>query len=102
SKRVGLITGFDFGTQQKFKGSSTFDYWFTPVIIVQYTLNKSWKTTLRAEYYQDEKGVIIPTGTNNGFSTAGFSYNIDYPPTQNIVCRLEGRWFNSKDNLFET
>jgi hypothetical protein len=102
TKRVGLITGFDIGTQQKFKGSSSFDYWFTPVIIVQYAINKSWKTTLRAEYYQDEKGVIIPTGTNNGFSTAGFSYNIDYSPTQNIVCRLEGRWLNSKDNLFET
>jgi hypothetical protein len=102
TKMFGLIAGFDIGTQQRVKNSSTYDLWFSPVIIGQFAMNRHWKTAIRAEYYQDETGIIIPTGTNNGFKTTGLSLNLDYTPTQNIVCRLEGRWLNSKDKIFET
>lgn len=101
TKKVGLIMGFDIGVQQKTKGNSSYDYWFSPVIIGQYTINKTWKTAIRAEYYQDETGIIIPTSTKNGFKTTGLSLNIDYSPTKKISCRIEGRWLNSKDNVFE-
>ena len=102
SERFGLITGFDIGTQQRVKKSSVYDLWFSPVIIGQFTINNNWKTAIRAEFYQDETGIIIPTGTINGFKTTGLSLNFDYSPTQNIICRLEGRWLNSQDNIFET
>jgi hypothetical protein len=102
TKKFHFIVGFDLGMQQIAKGSSEYDTWIAPVIIGQYTINKLWKTALRLEYYQDEKGVIIPTETINGFQTTGFSLNIDYAPAQNIVCRLEGRWLYSKDAVFET
>lgn len=102
SERFGLITGFDIGTQQRTKNSSVYDLWFSPVIIGQIKINQNWKTAIRAEYYQDETGIIIPTGTISGFKTTGLSLNIDYSPTQNITCRLEGRWLNSQDKIFET
>lgn len=102
SERLGLITGFDIATQQRAKNSSLYDLWFSPVIIGQFRINQNWKTAIRAEYYQDETGIIIPTGTTNGFKTTGLSLNFDYSPTQNIICRLEGRWLNSRDNIFET
>lgn len=102
TKKFGLIVGFDIGTQQRTKNSSIYDLWFSPVIIGQFAINKNWKTAVRAEYYLDETGIIIPTGTINGFKTTGLSLNFDYSPTQNIICRLEGRWLNSKDNIFET
>lgn len=102
TERFGLIAGFDIGTQQRIKGSSDYDFWYSPAIIGQFTINKTWKTAIRAEYYQDEMGVIIPKNTPNGFKTTGLSLNLDYSPTQNIICRLEGRWLNSKDNIFET
>ena len=102
TEKFGLIAGFDIGTQQKTKGYSAYDMWFSPVIIGQYAINKTWKTAIRAEYYQDETGIIIPTSTLNGFKTKGLSLNLDYSPTQNIICRLEGRWLNSKDQIFET
>jgi hypothetical protein len=102
TEKVGLIAGFDIGTQQSIKSGSTYDIWFSPVIIGQYTISKTWKTAIRAEYYQDETGIIIPTGTINGFLTTGLSLNLDYSLTQNIICRFEGRWLNSKDNIFET
>lgn len=102
TEKLILIAGFDFGTQQKHKGSTDYDIWYSPVVIGQYAINDTWKTAFRAEYYQDEKGIIIPTNTINGFSTTSISLNIDYAPAQNIVCRIEGRWMKGKDNYFET
>lgn len=102
SDKFGFIAGFDVGAQQKSKNSSQYDFWFTPVIIGQFSINETWKTGIRAEYYQDETGIIIPTETTNGFQTTGFSLNLDYSPNQNIACRIEGRWLNSKDRIFET
>jgi hypothetical protein len=69
-------------------------------LIARYAFKDRWATAFRAEYYQDKTGVIIPKGTPNGFRTSGFSFNIDYAPTQVLSCRLEGRWFNSKDKIF--
>lgn len=101
SNKFDLIAGLDIGAQQRAKGSSTYDIWFSPVMIGQYRINKAWKIAIRAEYYQDETGVIIPTNTPNGFKTTGLSLNLDYSPIQNIFCRLEGRWLNSSDEIFE-
>jgi hypothetical protein len=102
TERFGFIVGFDIGTQQRMKSSYNYDIWFSPVIIGQVVFNDNWKSAIRAEYYQDATGVIIPTGTINGFRTTGLSLNLDYAPTENIMCRLEGRWLNSKDKVFET
>ncbi|MFD2033808.1 porin [Belliella marina] len=92
SEKFDLTAGFDIGIQQRLKENSAYDFWFSPVIIGQYTISNTWKTAIRAEYYQDETGIIIPTGTVNGFQTTGLSLNLDYSPSRNIVCRIEGRW----------
>ena len=102
TEKLGIIAGFDIGTQQTAKRSSTYDIWFSPILIAQYSINKTLKTAIRAEYYEDEQGIIIPTSTPNGFKTAGLSLNFDYSPTKNIIFRLEGRWLKSKDTIFET
>lgn len=99
-KKGKLIVGIDAGMQQRSKNSKIYDAWVTPVIIGQLAFNNRWKMSLRAEYYQDKIGIIIPTGTVNGFQTTGLSLNVDYHPTKNIACRLEGRWLNSKDKIF--
>jgi hypothetical protein len=101
-KRLKLTTGFDIGVQQHTKGSVKYDYWLSPIVIGQFMLSESWKTSIRAEYYQDETGIIISTSTPNGFNTVGISLNLDYAPTKNIMCRIEGRWLQSQDNIFES
>jgi hypothetical protein len=102
SKEISFIAGFDIGLQQRSKGSSEYDAWLSPVIIAQYSLNQNWKTAFRAEYYKDKTGIIIPTGTENGFETTGFSVNCDYLPVPNLAVRMEGRWLISRDKIFET
>ena len=52
------------------------------------------------QYYQDEKGVIIATGTENGFKTFGLSANFDYLVRDNVMFRIEARNLSSKDEIF--
>ncbi|MEQ8703317.1 MAG: porin [Phaeodactylibacter sp.] len=100
--KFGLIAGFDLGAQQSTKNSSTYDFWYSPVIIGQYTINQTWKTAVRVESYQDETGIITTTATGNALQTTAYSLNLDYAPTPNIICRLEGRLLNNRENIFET
>lgn len=102
SEKISLIGGFDIGIQQTAKGSFLYDNWFSPVIIGQYTLNNKIKTALRAEYYQDKTGIIIPQNASIGFKTFGLSSNYDYMPYENILCRLEARWLHNQEAYFET
>lgn len=96
----GLTAGFDYGTQQKAKGNADKNEVLSPVAIAQYKINSKWALAGRVEYYEDKNGVIIATGTPNGFKTTGYSMNIDYAPVSNAVVRLEGKVYDSKDKIF--
>lgn len=98
--KFGLTLGFDYGTQQKAKGSASHDEVLSPVAIVQYTLADKWKVAGRVEHYQDKNGILIATGTPKGFKTTGYSLNLDYAPIGNAVVRLEGKLYDSKDKIF--
>lgn len=98
--KLGLITGFDIGGQQKVKGESAKNIWYSPVVVARYVMNDKFRFAARAEYYQDKGDVIISTGTPNGFQTYGYSLNFDYVPADNIMLRIEGRGLNSKDKIF--
>ena len=95
-----LTAGFDYGTQQKAKGTDGKNEVLSPVAIAQYKFNSKWALAGRVEYYKDKNGVIIATGTPNGFQTTGYSMNIDYAPVSNAVVRLEGKVYDSKDKVF--
>lgn len=97
---VSLTAGFDIGFQQKAKRSTNYDMWFTLSLITKLTLNKQHSLSVRLEYYEDENGVIIATGTPNGFKTFGYSVNYDYAITKHVNWRLEARGLSSKDSIF--
>lgn len=97
---IGITAGVDIGQEQQAKGSSDLNTWYTPIAIIRLTPDPRWAFAYRAEYFKDEKGVIIATGTPNGFATWGHSLNIDCMPTDKIMLRLEGRYLNSKDDIF--
>jgi hypothetical protein len=101
SKRVSIIVGLDLGVQQLQKNSTQYALWYSPIVIARYLWTDQWSTSVRAEYYQDEDEVIIPTGTPTGFKTTGLSLNLDYSPVKNLAWRIEGRWLKSADNIFQ-
>jgi len=100
NKKLGITAGFDIGAEQKSKGSEQYNIWYTPVLVAKYNITDKLSFTARGEYYQDEKGVIISTETENGFKTFGYSFNADYQILPNLVWRTEIRNLNSKEAIF--
>jgi len=100
TRQFGLTAGFDFGTEQKAKGSSSYNHWYTPVLIARFSPSEQIRIAARCEYYADKNSVIISTGTTNGFKTFAYSMNFDYLPAENVVWRVEARSLNSKDAIF--
>ena len=96
----GITLGFDIGAEQKSKNSSSYNTWYSPVVIVKYAVNDAFRLAVRGEYYQDKTGVIIATGTENGFQTWGYSLNLDYKVADNVLWRIEGRGLSSRDPIF--
>ncbi|MBS1588189.1 MAG: porin [Bacteroidetes bacterium] len=100
SNKFALTTGFDIGAEQKSKGSSQYNVWFTPVVIAKISPTDKINLAFRGEYFNDKKEVILATGNPNGFQTWGYSVNFDYSIRENVVWRIEGRGFSSKDKIF--
>jgi Putative beta-barrel porin-2, OmpL-like. bbp2 len=100
TEKFGLIAGFDVGAQQKTKGSSYYNTWYSPVLIARYSPSSKISIAARGEYYKDPNGVIIYTGTPKGFQTYGYSVNVDYKISDNVLWRIEGRGFTGKDKTF--
>ena len=100
--RLGIIAGLDYGLEEGNPERSDMNSWWSPVVIIKYTLTDKVAFAIRGEYYDDKHGVIIATGTPNGFKTTGVSANFDYQILPNAVWRLEARSFSSKDAVFQT
>ena len=100
SKKVDLTVGFDIGAEQQSKHSKRFSNWYSPVAILKIAATEKSSVAGRVEYYSDEKGVIISTGTPNGFKTWGYSLNYDYAVRENVLWRIEARGFSGKDKTF--
>jgi hypothetical protein len=98
--KLGLTLGFDIGQEQQSNGSSTLSTWYTATVVVRFTPYGNWSFAARGEYYSDGKGVIISTGTANGFKTFGASVNIDKKLNEFFWWRTEVRTLNSKDAIF--
>ena len=100
SSKFGLTAGFDIGTEQKSVPDNSVNTWYTPVLIARLTPSQKWAFSFRGEYFKDENGVIISTGTPNGFEMVGLSANIDFSPIPNAMIRLEFRNLNNGDKIF--
>ncbi len=97
--KLGATIGFDFGVQQEHPDSNTYQNWMSPIAIVRYSVNSKMAIALRGEYYQDQNSTIVSTATGS-FNTMGVSLNIDYSPAENVLFRIEGRWFKDQDKIF--
>lgn len=94
----GVIAGFDVG----FSRSAPEDrnMWTSPVVILRRQLDDKWWVAARAEQYVDKGEIIISDADHSGFSTSGFSLNIDHAPAADVLCRIEGRWLESGEDIF--
>lgn len=101
TSKLSLIAGFDIGVEEKGDKMDGMNTWYAPILIARYAFNDKIAMAGRYEYYNDADGVIIATGTPNGFRTSGWSLNLDVSPVSQVLFRLEGKLYNSKDEIFE-
>ena len=99
---VEITAGIDFAGEQARADSSQWEMLFSPIIIARYQFAPRCAVAARAEYYDDQSGIIIGTGTPNGFQTLGLSLNFDYKINDNALWRIEGRFLSSEDEIFVT
>ena len=106
TERFGVIMGCDIGVEQAASGDSlpgaqaASGTWITPILIPRYRLGERSYLAARVEYYQDEQGVIIATGTPKGFRTLGYSLNFDQWVNPNVLWRIEARSLSSEAPVF--
>jgi hypothetical protein len=104
TERLNLALVFDVGKQQS-EGRRGYDTWHTGSAFVKYKLADKFSTTLRGEYYNADRGVLIssimPARTNARFLAGGTSLNLDYLPTPNVAFRVEGRYLRAQSPIFE-
>lgn len=100
TRQLAITAGFDIGVEQKAKGSSSYNSWYTPVLMVKLSPHNRHHIVARGEYYKDANGVIINSGTSNGFQTWSYSLNYDWLIHNNVLWRVEGRGFTAKDRIF--
>jgi len=99
--RWELALGFDFGIQQKSKGSESYDGWYGLVAIVRYEFDPRTYTAARYEYYRDPNEVIVQSlDPLRGYTTSGVSLNLDRWIHDRILGRLEGRYFFANDTIY--
>lgn len=102
--RLNLALVFDVGKQQS-EGHHGYDSWHTGSAFIKYKLADKFSTTLRGEYYNADRGVIIsssmPVPTDARFLAGGTSLNFDYLPTPNVAFRVEGRYLRAQDAIFQ-
>ena len=99
TERFGVIVGCDIGMEQAASGDST-RAWITPILIPRTKLGEKSYLVARFEYYRDEQGVIIATGSPNGCQTLGYSLNFDHWVSRTVLWRIEARSLSSEDKIF--
>lgn len=98
SKNLGLILGFDVGSDKN--KSLKRKVWYSPVFISRLKINEKNFFAARIEYYSDPDETIISPNTINGFQTFGYSLNYDYQLSEKMLFRMEAKKYHSKDPIF--
>lgn len=100
NSKMAFTVGFDMGTEQIAKNSNEYNTWLTPIAMAKFAVSPKMALALRGEYFRDVNGVIIATGTRDGFQTLGYSANLDYAIQDNVLWRVEAKGLTSKNAIF--
>ena len=100
NEKWNLQGGFDYGIQQKSKGSIEYNPWFLTSIITRYSFHEHWSASLRGEFVSYKSNVIITNPSTNEFLLWGLSANLDYKPIKDVLARIEGRYWFSENQIF--
>jgi hypothetical protein len=91
SAAVTVILNADWD-QQDISGSSSAS-WYGAAAYVNWAINSTWRTSIRAEYLDDRDGFATGTTAENKVKEGTVTFG--YAPSKNYEFRLEGRYDKS-------
>jgi len=94
----GLL--FDAGVERNWPARRRTSTWLSGAAIAHDQVTPRQAFSLRAEFYDDPDGVIIPTGTPGNFVGVGGSAGWDYLIRPNLMLRLEARTLHATHAIF--
>jgi len=97
-EKLGIIAGFDLGSDKY--NSTDYGIWYSPVVILRYSVSEQIKLAVRGEYYNDKNRIIIATNNLNGLRVSGISGNFDYQLSKMLQFRIEGKFYQAGDREF--
>ncbi len=95
---LGVWLTIDHGEQGRPGGGHS--TWYGGALIGRVKVSPTAAVAGRVERYVDPDGVIVATGTPNGFRVSGASLGLDLAPFPNVVWRIEARGFRSRDPIY--
>src|SRR5262249_33661250 len=72
TEKFSITIGFDYGIEQKTNEESGSHNLYSPVAILRYKFTDQIAVAARGEFYSDKNGIIIATGTPDGFQTQSY------------------------------
>lgn len=99
-KKFGVIIGFDYGVEQKANDKNSYNDWCSTILILKYSPTKKLNIAARGEYYSDQNQLIINTGMPYGLQVYGYSLNLDYSISEDLLWRIEGRSLTGTNAVF--
>ena len=79
----------------------TDNVWWQFNVAARYSLTKKHSISVRGEYFSDPYSVMITPVTDvKGFISASYSIGYNLAITPSVLFRVEGRYFQSPDNVF--
>lgn len=98
SAKFKLYAGLDYGAEEDV--NNNFNTWFTSALMAAYQLAPKLTLAGRIEYYEDLGQILFFTEPGFGFQTYSYSMNLDVQAYQNVLFRIEGRFFDSDNPIF--
>jgi hypothetical protein len=103
TEKISIALLCDIGAQQRRKNGPFDASWVNPTLLFKVTPSKSWAFCARGEYYNDTYNLVF-TSTPGAkiFRTIGTSLNLDYTGIDNVMLRVEGKFFSSENAVYHT
>jgi len=102
NNKTNIIAGIDYGSQQTTGNTHYWRTWMGAALIASYKTSSKTTIAARAEYYQDNNGIITAPLPHGYLHTRAYSANIDYAIAYNVLWRTEVKMYHSTTPLYST
>ncbi|MDX1653509.1 MAG: outer membrane beta-barrel protein, partial [Brumimicrobium sp.] len=98
--RIGVIASLDAGLDHSENNTDKFSIWMGSALLLRYRFNTKFALAARGTLYSDNNSHNVVSKDFNDFMNFGFSLNLDHQITNNVLWRVEGKRFESRNPIY--